>query len=84
MLTSMDRHMSPRKGQVILISAYLFWQLSIDYNIDVQYVCNISFPALPNYLKNARLNIGFPVVQKDARAVYGYMITKFSGMSRFT
>ena len=26
----------------------LFWQLSIDHNIDVQYVCNISFPVLPN------------------------------------
>ena len=24
-----------------------FWQLLIDHNIDVQYVCNISFPMLP-------------------------------------
>ena len=26
----------------------LFWQLSIDQDIDVQYVCIISFPVLPN------------------------------------
>ena len=26
----------------------LFWQLSIDHNINVQYVCNISSPGLPN------------------------------------
>ena len=25
-----------------------FWQLSIDHNIDVQNVCIISFPVLPN------------------------------------
>ena len=27
----------------------LFWQLSIDHNIVVQYVCIISFPVLSNY-----------------------------------
>ena len=47
-LTSMGRHLSPRYGQVILVSGYLFWQLSIDHNIDVQYVCIISFPVLSN------------------------------------
>ena len=31
-----------------------------------------------------RLNIGFPVVQTDGRAVYGHVITKLSGMGRFT
>ena len=39
----------------------LFWQLSIDHNIDVQYVCNISFPMLPNELESLKSNIGFPV-----------------------
>ena len=29
-----------------------------------------------------RLNIGFPVVRTDGRAVYGHVITKFSGMGR--
>ena len=55
--------------------------MSIDYNIDVQYVCNISLPVLPDYL--VRLNIGFPVVRTDGRAVYCQVITKFSGMGRF-
>ena len=34
--------------------------------------------------KLARVNIGFPVVRTDGRAVYGHVITKFSGMGRFT
>ena len=46
----------------------LFWQLSIDHNVDVQYVCNISLPVLSNYLESVRLNIGFPVVRMDGRA----------------
>ena len=58
----------------------MFCQLSIDYNIDVQYVCNISLPVLTNLLESVRLNIGFSVVQTDGRAVYGHVITKFSGM----
>ena len=36
-----------------------------------------------------KVNIGFPVVRSDGRAaggraVYGHVITKFSGMGRFT
>ena len=31
-----------------------------------------------------KVNIGFPVVRTDGRAVYGHVITKFSGMGRFT
>ena len=38
----MGRHLSPRYGQVILISGYLVWQLSIDHNFDVQYACALS------------------------------------------
>ena len=30
----MGRHLSPRYGQVILVSEYVFWQLSIYHNID--------------------------------------------------
>ena len=52
--------------------------------LDVQYVCNISLPVLPNWLESVRLNIGYPVVRTDGRAVYGHVITKFSGMGRFT
>ena len=65
----MNRHLSPRYGQVILVSGYLFWQLSNDHNTDVQYVCNISFPVLPNYLESVRLNIGFPVVWTYGRSL---------------
>ena len=31
----------------------------------MQYVCNISFPILPNELESVKLNIGFPVVRTD-------------------
>ena len=52
----------------------LFWQLSIDRNIDVQLV----FSWDPKLARNSvRVNIGFPVVQTDGRA-YGHVITKFS------
>ena len=50
----------------------------------MQDVCNISLPVLPNWLESVRLNIGFPVVRTDGRVVYGHVITKFSGMGRFT
>ena len=43
----------------------------------VQYQCSCA-PKL------ARVNIGCPVVRTDGRAVYGHVITKFSGMGRFT
>ena len=47
-------------------------------------MCNISLAVLPNWLESVRLNIGFPVVRTDGLAVYGDVITKFSGMVRFT
>ena len=59
--------------------------ITIDHNIDVQYVCNISFP---RKLASVRLNVVFLVVQTDGRllprSVYGHVITKFSGKGRFT
>ena len=42
----------------------LFWQLSIDHNINVQYVCIISFPVLPNWLESMRLNIDRDLVKQ--------------------
>ena len=50
----------------------------------MQYVCNISLAVLPNWLESVILHIGFPVVPTDGLAVYGHVITKFSGMVRFT
>ena len=38
----MGQHLSLWYGQVILSVGTLFWQLSIDQNIDFQYVCIIS------------------------------------------
>ena len=43
----------------------------MDCHIDVQYVCNISLPVLPNWLESVRLNIGFTVVRTDGRAAGG-------------
>ena len=63
----MGWHLSLWYSQVILVSGTLFWQLSIDHNIDVQYVCNISLPVLPNSLEIVGLNIGCPVVQTDGQ-----------------
>ena len=45
----------------------------------MQYVCNISLPVLPNWLESVRLNIGFPVVRTDGRAVYGTLLPDFLG-----
>ena len=47
-------------------------------------------PGLPKKLERVKVNIGFPVVRTDGlsgeggRSVYGHVITKFSGMGRFT
>ena len=67
----MGRRLSPRYGQVILVSGTLFGQLSIDYNIDGQYVCYISLPVLPKYLESVGLNIGFHVVRTDGQRAGG-------------
>ena len=42
------------------------------------------FSWAPKLAKSVRVNIGFPVVRTDGRAVYDHVITKFSGMGRFT
>ena len=56
----------------------LFWQLSIDHNIDVQLV----FSWAPKLAKSVRVNIGFPVVWTySQRLVYGHVITKVDLLS---
>ena len=37
---------------------------AIDHNIDVQYVCIISFPVLSNYLESMRMNIDRDLVKQ--------------------
>ena len=45
----------------------LFWQLSIDHNIDVQLV----FSWAPKLAKSVRVNIGCPVVRTDGLSAVG-------------
>ena len=51
-------------------------------------MCNQFSLGLPNQLESRRVNIGSPVVRTGgrslARSVYGHVVTKFSGMGRFT
>ena len=69
---------------MILVSGCPVLMLSIDHNIDVQPV-QLVFSWAPKLAKSVRVNIGFPVVRMDGgRSVYGHVITKFSGMGRFT
>ena len=77
--TSMGRHLSPRCGQVILVSDALFWQLSVDHNIDVQLV----FSWAAKLARKCESKHWFPCVcgrTVGGRSVYGHVITKFSGM----
>ena len=57
----------------------LFWQLSIDHNIDVQY----EFSYAPKRKEKCEIEHWFPC-GADGQVVYGHVITKFSGMGRFT
>ena len=53
----MGRHLSLRYGQVYWSADTRFWQLSIDHNIDVQYVCIL-------VLESMRLNIDCDLVKQ--------------------
>ena len=55
----MGRHLSPRYGQVILVSG-----CPVFHNIDVQPV-QLVFSWAPKLAKSVRINIGFPVVRTD-------------------
>ena len=51
-------------------------------------MCDQFSPGLPKKIESVKVNIGSPVVRKDGllggRSVYGHVITKFSGVVRFT
>ena len=55
----------------------LFWQLSIDHNIDVQLV----FSWAPKLARKCESKHWFPCCA-DGRSAYGHVITKFSPMGR--
>ena len=80
---SMGRHLSPRYGQVILVSRYLLFT-AVNWSqhwcaIGVQY----QFSYAPKRATKCEIKHWFPC-GVDGRAVYGHVITKFSGMGRFT
>ena len=80
---SMGRHLSPRYGQVILVSRYLAFT-AINWSqhwcaIGVQY----QFSYAPKRARKCEIKHWLPC-GVDGRAVYGHVITKFSGMGRFT
>ena len=62
----MGRHLSPRYDQVILVSGTLFWQLSIDHNIDVQLV----FSWAPKLARKCESKHWFPC-GADGRSAVG-------------
>ena len=51
-------------------------------------MCNQFSPGLPKKEESVKVNIGFPVERTNGwsvgRLVYGHLMTKFSGMGRFT
>ena len=74
----MGRHLSPRYGQVILVSGYPVLT-AVNWSqhwcaICVQYQSS----GAPKLARKCEIKQG------GLRAVYGLVITKFSGMSRFT
>ena len=67
--TSMVRHLSPRYGQVILVSGYpVLTAVNWSQHWCAIYVCNISLPVLPNWLESVRIKHRFPC-GADGRAV---------------
>ena len=58
----------------------LFWQLSIDHNMDVYHQVNTGL-GLPHQLESLIFQIGFLVVQTEGRT-YGHVITKISRMDQ--
>ena len=67
--TSMGRHLSPRYGQVILVSGYsVLTAVNWSQHWCAIYVCNISLSVLPNWLESVRIKHWFPCGAADGRA----------------
>ena len=57
----MGRHLSPRYGQVILVSGYpVLTAVNWSQHWCAIYVCNISLPVLPNWLESVRIKRWLP------------------------
>ena len=76
----MSWHGSPRYGHVTWSADTLFWQLSIDHNMDVYYQVKHRLQA-PKLARKFDISHWFPC-GVDGRA-YGHIITKISQMSRW-
>ena len=63
----MGRHLSRATVRWYWSVDALFWQLSIDHNIDEQLV----FSWAPKQAKSVRVNIGCPVVRTDGLSAVG-------------
>ena len=81
--TSMGRHLSPRYGQVILISGYPILT-AVNWS---QHWCTMcgqyQSSCAPKLARKCEIEHWLPC-GADGRAVYGHVIIKFSGMGRFT
>ena len=81
----MGRHLSPRYGQVILVRGYPVLTAVNWWQQITTVMCNMC--AISVFLcsqTSARLNTCCPMVRTDGWAGYGHVITKFSGVGRFT
>ena len=81
--TSMGRHLSPWYGQVILVSGYPILT-AVNWSQHWCAICvQYQFSRAPKLARKCEIEHWFPC-GADGRAVYGHVITKFSGIGRFT
>ena len=79
----MGRHLIPRYGQVILDSRYPILT-AVNWSQHWCAICaEYQFSYAPKRARKCEIEHWFPC-GADGRAVYGHVITKFSGMGRFT
>ena len=84
--TSMGRHLSPRYGQVILVSGYPVLT-AVNWSQHWCAICvQYQFSCATKLATKCEIEHWFPCGadgRTEGRAVYGRVITKFSGMDRF-
>ena len=84
--TSMGRHLSPRYGQVILVSGYPVLT-AVNWSQHWCAICvQYQFSCATKLARKCEIEHWFPCGadgRTEGRAVYGRVITKFSGMDRF-
>ena len=86
--TSMGRHLSPRYDQVLLVSGYPVLT-AVNWSQDWCAIClQYQSSCAPKLTRKCEIEHWLPCGADGRagglRAVYGHVITKFSGMGRFT